>query len=123
MRRERTVISLITINIEILLSIVICILLVLSLRPFLWRELVDVCLTEKPAQFGIGYSSTLMVGLPLIISMGFRSRDNTFLESVFEIIRSLSGVLVSFFFSLILVPIGAGIFTMTATRWTKEAAK
>jgi len=64
-----------------------------------------------------------MVGLPLIISMGFRSRDNTFLESVFEIIRSLSGVLVSFFFSLILVPIGAGIFTMTATRWTKEAAK
>lgn len=109
--------------VEICLTIITCILLVRYLRRHLWCVLVDLCLTDEGAQFWTAFADILLVGLPLIISMGFRPRTNTIHESVFEIIRRLSGALAGFIFAIILVAIGVAFFALVATRWTKGASK
>lgn len=105
------------------LTILICLLLVRYLRPHLRRVLGDLCGTEERAQFWMAFANILLMGLPLIISFGFRPEAATLEESVFEMVGRLSGVLAGFIFALILVGIGVGFFALVAPRQTRRGAK
>ncbi len=105
--------------IEVTLAIGLCLLLVRYLRPHLWRVLVDLCGTEPRAQFWMAFTNIFLLGLPVIIGLGFRPEATNLEDSVFEVIGRLSGVLGGFIFSLFLVGIGVGFFALTAPRPTK----
>lgn len=105
------------------LTILICFLLVRYLSPNLKRVLADLCGTEERAQFWMVFANILLMGLPIIIGLGFRPEGGTLEESVFEVIGRLSGVLAGFIFALILVGIGVGFFALVAPRQTKRGAK
>jgi len=104
--------------IEITLAIGLCFLLVHYLRPHLGRILVDVCGTEQRAQFWTVFANIILVGLPVIIGLGFRPEATTLEESVFEIIGRLSVVLAGFILALIVVGIVVGFFALVAPRPT-----
>ncbi|GAB4431806.1 MAG: hypothetical protein Kow002_19980 [Anaerolineales bacterium] len=113
--------ALLSFAIEVILTLVACFLLARYLRPHLRKVLLDLCGTEERAQFWTIFSNILLVGLPVIISLGFRPEGVTFEESAFEIIGRLSGNLAGFIFALVLVGIGVGFFALVAPRPKAEA--
>ena len=108
-------------SIEVSLTILVCALITRYLRPYLKRVLIDLCRTEERMQFWTAFSNILLIGLPLIIALGFRTEAATFEEVIFEIIGRLSGSLAGYLFALIGIGIFVSIFALVAPRPTAEA--
>jgi hypothetical protein len=108
-------------SIEIALTLLACALITRYLRPYLQQMLVDLCRTEDRAQFWAAYSNILLIGLPLIIALGFRPEAVTLEASVFEIVGRLSGNLAGYLFSLIGIGLIVSFFALVAPRPTAEA--
>jgi TRAP-type mannitol/chloroaromatic compound transport system permease large subunit len=107
--------------VEVSLTILACVLITNYLRPFLKRVLVDLCRTEERAQFWTAFSNVLLIGLPVLISLGFRPEASDVEEAVFEILGRLSGSLAGYLFALIGVGVFVSIFALVAPRTTAEA--
>ena len=105
------------------LTILICFLLVHYLSPNLKSVLADLCATEERAKFWMVFATILLMGLPVIISLGFCPEGGTLDECVFEVIGRLSWVLAGFIFAHILVGIGGGFFVLVTPRQTKRGVK
>ena len=101
---------------ELVFTLLISLLLVGYLRPHLHRVLIDLCATDKRAQFWTVFSNILLVGLPCIIVLGFHPEASTLEESFFEVIGHLSGNLAGFLFALVLVGGGISFFALVAPR-------
>jgi len=83
--------------------------------------LVDLCRTEERAQFWSTFSNIVLIGLPLIIALGFRPEALTLEESIFEILGRLSGSLAGYLFVLTGIGIIVSFFALATPRTSAEA--
>lgn len=111
----------ITLTIEVSLTLSICVLITMYLRPYLKRVLVDLCKTEERAQFWTAFSNILLIGLPLIIALGFRPEAMTLEAGVFEVLGRLSGNLAGYLFALAGIGIFVSFFALVAPRPSTES--
>lgn len=107
-------------TIEIGLTLLACLLLTAYLRPHLKRVLVDLCKTEERAQFWTAFSNILLIGLPLIIALGFQPEAGTLEEAIFEIVGRLSGNLAGYLFALVGIGFIVSFFALVAPRQKAE---
>lgn len=107
--------------VEIGLTVLACALVTRYLRVHLYRVLVDLCRTEERAQFWTAFSNILLVGLPMIIALGFRPEARTLEEAVFEILGRLSGNLAGYLFALTGIGLVVSFFALVAPRPASEA--
>jgi hypothetical protein len=110
-------------SIELGLTILVCLLITGYLSPYLKRVLVDLCKTEERAQFWTKFSNILLIGLPMIIALGFRPEAATFDESFFEILGRLSGNLAGYLFALVGIGLIVSFFALVAPRSSNVEAK
>jgi hypothetical protein len=102
--------------IQIATTFVICLAAVIYLRRSLRRVLVDLCATEDRAQFWMSFASIVLVGFPLVLSMGFSPiailPDKIFFEAANQVKSNLFG------FLAILIIVGSIItfFALIAPR-------
>lgn len=108
-------------SIEVSFTIAICALITRYLNPYLKRILADLCGTEERAQFWAAFSNILLMGLPLIIALGFRPEAGTAEEAFFEILGRMSGNLAGYLFALAGIGIIVSIFALVAPRSVAEA--
>jgi hypothetical protein len=83
--------------------------------------LIDLCRTEERAQFWAAFSNILLIGLPLIIALGFRPEAETLEAAAFEILGRLSGNLAGYLFALVGIGIMVSFFALVAPRSAAEA--
>lgn len=107
--------------IELGLTILACVSVTFYLRPHLKRVLLDLCKTEERAQFWMVFSSILLIGLPLIIALGFHPEAASSEAAVFEIIGRLSGNLTGYLFALVGIGTIVSFFALVAPRPKVEA--
>lgn len=103
-------------SIELVLTLAICFLLVLYLRPFLYRILIDLCGSEDRARFWTVFSTILMVGIPAIIALGYRPEAFTSEGLFFEIIGRLSGNLGGYLAAMVCIGIIVSFFALVAPK-------
>lgn len=108
-------------SVEVGLTILACVLITGYLRPHLTQVLIDLCRTEERAQFWAAFSTILLIGLPLIIALGFRPEAETLEAAVFEILGRLSGNLAGYLFALVGIGIMISFFALVAPRSAAEA--
>jgi len=108
-------------SVEVGLTILACVLITGYLRPFLKKVLVDLCRTEERAQFWTAFSNILLIGLPLLIGLGFRPQASTLEDSIFEILGRLSGNLAGYLFALVGLGLIVSFFALVAPRSKVEA--
>lgn len=108
-------------TIEVSMTLLTCVLITKYLRPHLNRVLVDLCKTEERAQFWAAFSNILLIGLPLIIALGFRPEAVTLEAGVFEVFGRLSGNLAGYLFALVGIGIFVSFFALVAPRPSTEA--
>jgi hypothetical protein len=108
-------------SIVVILTLLACVLITGYLRPHLTRVLVDLCRTEDRAQFWAAFSNILLIGLPLIIALGFRPEAETLEAAAFEILGRLSGNLAGYLFALVGIGIIVSFFALVAPRSAAEA--
>ena len=102
--------------VELFLTLSICLLLFLYLRPHLKRILVDLCRTEERAQFWTVFSNILLVGLPAISSLGYRPEALTGDKRFLEITGRLGGNLSVFLIALVVIGIIVTFFALIAPK-------
>jgi len=107
--------------IEIGITVAAAALITGYLRPHLKQILIELCRTETRAQFWMVFSNILLIGMPLIIALGFRPEAQTFEETFFEIIGRLSGNLLGFLFALIGLGFVISFFALVAPKPKAEA--
>ena len=108
-------------SIELGLTILACVSITGYLRPHLKRVLVDLCKTEERAQFWTVFSNIFLIGLPVIIALGFQPQAATFEAATFEIFGRLSGNLAGYLFALVGIGIIVSFFALVAPRPKAEA--
>ena len=123
MNKEKTIDTIIAFWVELGLTLFICLLLILYLRPHLKRILGDLCGTEDRAQFWTVFSNILLVGWPAIIALSYHPNalagDNQF----FEIATRLGGNLGIFLVALVGIGIIVTFFALVAPRPPKPETK
>jgi hypothetical protein len=107
-------------SVEVGLTILACVLITAYLRPHLTRVLIDLCRTEERAQFWAAFSNILLIGLPLIIALGFRPEAETLEAAAFEVLGRLSGNLAGYLFALVGIGIMVSFFALVAPRPAAE---
>ncbi len=106
---------------ELGLTVLACVSITAYLRPYLKRVLLDLCKTDERAQFWMAFSNIILIGLPIIIALGFRPEAVPSEAAVFEIIGRLSGNLAGYLFALVGVGIIVSFFALVAPRPKAEA--
>lgn len=109
--------------VELVLTLLICFLVVIYLRPFLRRILVDLCGTEERAQFWTVFSSILLIGLPVIFALGFRPEARTMEDQFFEVVARLGGNFSGFLGALVVIGIIVSFFALVAPKPAKTETK
>lgn len=109
--------------IQIALTAILSLVIVGYLRPSLRKVLIDLCGTEDRAHFWTAFSNTLLIGLPLIISLNYKPQAGNGEEFFFEISSKLSGNLAGLLFALIGIGFIVTFFALVAPRPVKEEAK
>lgn len=102
--------------VQVALTLIVASLLVLYLRPFLRRILIDLCGTEERAQFWMAFSSTLLIGMPVIFALNYHPEATQAEELFFEITRKLSGNLGGLLVALIGIGFIVSFFALFAPR-------
>jgi hypothetical protein len=110
-------------SIEVALTLIVCFLLVAYFRPFLHRILLDLCGSEDRAQFWTAFSTILLLGIPLIIALGYRPEAFTSQDLFFEIIGRLSGNLGAYLAALVGIGLIVSFFALVAPRPVKAESK
>lgn len=109
--------------VEVTATLLVCLLVVIYLRPFLRRILVDLCGTEERAQFWTVFSNILLIGLPFIFALGFRPESRTTEDQFFEVAARLGGNFSGFLSALVVIGIVVSCFALVAPKPTKIETK
>lgn len=113
----------VTFLIEIGITSVAALLITGYIRPHLKRVLVDLCGTEERAQFWTVFSNILLIGLPLILALGYRPKADGAEQLFFEVIGRFSGNLGGYLAALICVGVIVSFFALVAPRPAQTEAK
>jgi hypothetical protein len=101
---------------EVILTLAICLLVCSLPAPISHRILADLCGTEERAQFWTVFSSIILVGLPLLISLTYQPEASSAEALFFEITRRISGNLMGFLLALIGIGFIVSFFALVAPR-------
>jgi hypothetical protein len=113
----------ISFSIEVIITVVVCALLVIYLRQYLYRILLDLCGSDDRAQFWTVFSTILLVGIPMIFALGYRPEALTSLDMFFEIIGRLRGNLYAYLASLLIIGMIVSFFALVAPKPGKAESK
>ena len=108
---------------EVSATLLICFAAVLYFRPYLRRILTDLCGTQERGQFWTAFSMMLLIGLPLILAMGYRPEAGMPQDLFFDIAGRMSGNLGGFLFALMGIGIFVSFFALVAPRAPKAGAE
>jgi hypothetical protein len=109
--------------IEVALTLTASLLLTGYLRPHLRRVLVDLCGTEERAQFWTVFSNILLVGFPMLFSLGYTPESGSSEGLFFEIIGRVSGNMGVYLTALVGVGIVVTFFALVAPRPARAEQK
>jgi hypothetical protein len=109
--------------IEVIATLVAALLVTGYLRPSLKRVLSDLCKTEERAQFWTVFCNILLIGLPVIISLGYRPKADGVEGLFFEAIGRLSGNLGAYLTALIVVGMAISFFALVAPKPAQTESK
>ncbi len=109
--------------IEVAITLLACAFIIAYLRPYLRRILVDLCGTEDRAQFWTVFSTILLVGLPLIIALGYRPEAAAPQDVFFQITGHFGGNLGGFLAALIVIGMIVSFFALVAPKQNKTITK
>ena len=109
--------------IEVSATLVAALLVTGYLRPSLKRVLSDLCKTEQRAQFWTVFCNILLIGLPVIISLGFRPKADGMEGLFFEAIGRFSGNLGTYLTALIVVGMAISFFALVAPKPAQTESK
>jgi len=109
--------------IQVALTLVISTLIVGYLRPFLRKILTDLCGTEDRAHFWTAFSNILLIGVPVIFALNYKSDAKNTEELFFEVAGKLSGNLGGLLFALIGVGFIVSFFALVAPKPPKAEKK
>src|SRR4026207_496012 len=87
--------------VQIAVTLVTCCVVVIYLRRSLWRILVDLCRTEERARFWLTLSTILLIGLPLILGMGYSPETANAEAAFFETANQIKWNLFGFVLTLV----------------------
>lgn len=90
------------------------------LRPHLRRILTDLCGTQERAQFWVAFSSILLVGLPLIFSMGYNPMESSTAILFFDAASQVRINLFGFLLALLGIGFTVSFFALVAPRPTTK---
>lgn len=102
--------------IQITLSAALCVGIVAYLRQSLRPILVDLCGTETRARFWVAFASILLIGLPLVFSMGYNPTASSVEAVFFEIVNQVKIDLLGFLLALMVIGAVISFFALIAPR-------
>lgn len=105
---------------ELFLTVLMGFLLILYLRPSLYRVLVDICGGEDRARFWSAFATVLLVGAPSASALGYQPLHAGFNEALFDVTRQLGQNLVSFLVALVALGLVVALFALVAPRAPRE---
>ncbi len=108
--------------IEIALTVLISFGLVRYLQSHLKHILHELCGTQERAHFWSAFSNLLLLGIPLIFSLGFSDQAQAGSEVFFAVARQLALNLSGLILALVGIGIFVAFFTLVAPR-TLETEK
>jgi hypothetical protein len=105
--------------IEISVTLVIVALVLVYLRPFLRRILLDLCGTDERAQFWTSFTNIIVLALPLLTALGFTPSANTGTLTL-EVVHQVRSNLMNFILGLVLIGFILLFFSASASRTPKR---
>ena len=115
--------TIITFLIEVVATLIAALLITGYLRPSLKRVLGDLCKTEERAQFWTAFCNVLLIGLPVIISLGYRPKAQGVEGLFFEVIGRLGGNLGAYLTALIIIGMAISFFALVAPKPSPSESK
>jgi hypothetical protein len=106
--------------IQLVITVIACLLLAAYIRPVLKRVLIDLCGTEERAAFWTLFSNIMLVVLPAIFGMGFHPEIVNFENSFFDVAAQLRVNLLGFILSLVAIGFAVSFFALVAPRQAKQ---
>jgi len=101
---------------QIVVTGAISLAVVLYLKKHLQRILIDLCGTQERAQFWVVFSSILLVGLPLIFSMGYNPMESAPEMLFFDAASQVRFNLLGFLMALLGIGGVVSFFALVAPR-------
>ena len=108
---------------EVVLTLILSLLLVMYLRPFLKKILVDLCGTEDRAQFWTAFSNILLIGMPILFALNYKPESRNTEELFFEVARKLSGNLAGLLVALLGIGFMVSFFVLVSPKQKKVETK
>ncbi len=105
---------------ELLVTLLMGFVLMVYLRPSLYRVLVDLCGGEDRARFWLAFATVLLIGAPTASALGYQPLHTTVNEMLFDVTRQLGQNLVSFLMALVALGLVVAFFALVAPRVPKE---
>lgn len=109
-----------TFGIEFVVTILVGLLLMLYLRPSLYRVLIDLCGGEDRARFWSAFSTVLLIGVPAAIALGYHPTPGRFQDAFFDLARQLGQNVMGFLVALVALGLVVAFFALVAPRTSKE---
>src|SRR5512146_1490522 len=91
-------------GIEFVVTLLVGLLLMLYLRPSLYRVRVDLCGGEDRARCWSAFSTVPLIGIPATVALGYQPTSGRFHDAFFELARQLGLNVMGFLVAL--VPLG-----------------
>ncbi len=107
-------------GLELLVTLLLGFLLMLYLRPSLYRVLVDLCGGEDRARFWSAFSTVLLIGAPSASALGYRPMPGSLGDSFLDVTHQLGQNLMTFLMALIALGLVVAFFALVAPRVPKE---
>jgi hypothetical protein len=108
--------TVVTFLVEVIVTLTASLLVTVYLRAPLQRMLGIICGTEAGAQFWTAFSSVVLIGLPVILSLTYHPTSNDAEKLFFEVMGRLSGNLGGYLAALIAVGIVISFFVLVTPK-------
>ena len=102
--------------VQLVLTLIVCILLTAYIRPHLKHLLTDLCGTEGRAQFWVIFTNILLILIPVLFGMGYHPESASSGQWPFELTRQMRINLFGFVLSLLLAGTAVGFFVLVAPK-------
>ncbi len=101
---------------SLLLTLVSATLLTFLLKAALEQILVELCGTRERANFWTRFTMLMLIGMPMVIGLGYSPVAASGQEQFFEMARQLRGNLMGFLFALGVMGLFLLFFTLVTPR-------
>ncbi len=105
---------------QLVVTVLISLGVLLWLRPFLRRVLLDLCGTPERADFWLVFASILLVGLPLNFGLGYNPLEGEVRMRFYDAASQVRANLLGFLLALLGIGFVVSFFALVAPRTTNR---